>query len=295
MEVLNMKKRFNMIEKYRAYKRLKEIYNSYQHDEYIYTQLKFIKKKFLFVGNIRNVKTVFLVPYNTKRDYIWFSKFYYPFNFIKELRKNIVARFVPAMLLYTLLVMTLLFSSLFIPYSATAINLILYSIMLIVLPLAFFGIGSKNNVASSDAMLQLMNDVLNSNDAVLKNRIGFIICDTTERITLMQNIKKFFANHNKNPLLIEIPFFSGEGELYVAGTKNESKIVTTFARKNKLHSTILPLLPEYYTYSKLMMLSFGLKDKDMDVYLKYTLKNKEHFDNDQYEKIKSLLLSEIHD
>lgn len=295
MNILKIKNRFGFLRRHLAYRAIKKDLEQYSYTEYTIPFLKIFKKKMLFVGNIRNVKQVFLIPYNTKKGHYWFKQLYYPFNFIKEMRKNIMARFVPVLIVYFLLMMAvvaLLFLNI-IPFKFY--NAVLSLVMICVLPMAFFGIGSRNNVASGDAQIRFAMDVLNKNDPLLKNRVGFIFCDTFDRATLMTNIQKFFNEHNKKPLLVELPFLSYDGELFVCGTKNESKLIHQFAKKNKLTASFFPLFPEYYGYSKYMMLSYGEKDKDNDVYLKYTFKNREKFNEKQYQRLMDIVLKDIYE
>lgn len=288
MEV-KMKKRFNLLEKLSFKKQLNDKLAKYNPMIYKFKFLKIFTEELIFVGNVRNVKTVFLIPYNSKRGYLWPSKKYYPFNLLKEGRVNVISRFIPALILYFILVSLLLISVLFIPYNETALLLVQYLVLLLVMPIAFKGIGSKRNMASSDAQLRFAFESLEEMDAYQRNQLGFIFMDTSKRQTLIKVIATFFKSHNKNPLVVEPVFFSGE-KLGVAANKFQSKYALNLAKKYNAKSFLLEALPEYYHYQRYLMVSYGSLDKDQDLVCHQTLKNKEVLDEEQYAKLKSLLL-----
>lgn len=284
-----MKKRFNLLEVLSYKKTLKDKLSKHNPITYKYKFLKFFTEELIFVGNIRNVKTVYLIPYNSKRGYFWPTKRYYPFNLLKEGRMNVVSRFIPALILYFILVALLLVSTLFIPYNQTSLLIVQYLVILAVSPLAFKGIGSRRNAASSDAQLKFAFESLEEMNSYQRNQLGFIFVDTSKRQTLIKAIVAFFKSHNKNPLLVEPGFFSGE-ELGVASNKFQSKYAVNLAKKYQLKSFLLEALPEYYHYQRYVMLSYGSLDKDQDFLCRQTLKNKEVLDEIQYQKMKSILL-----
>lgn len=283
-----MKKRFNFLEILFFKKELKKSLEKYNPITHKFKFLKVFSEELFFVGNIRNVKTIYLIPYNSKRGYFWPTKKYYPFNIIKEGRMNIVARFIPIIILYFICIVALLFALLFVRYNDQNILLLQYAIFAIIFPLAFKGIGSSKNEASSDAQLRFALESLEQLNSVQKNQIGFIFADTTKRQTVMKSIAQFLKSHNKNPLLIEPVFFSGEG-IGIAANKFQSKNAIHLSKKYNLKSFLLEPLPEYYYYQRYLMLSYGSMDKDNDFVVKHDLKNKEVLNTEQFEKLKSLL------
>lgn len=286
-----MKKRFNIFEMMQFKKALKEKLAPFSPLTYKYKFVKVFNQELYFVGNIRNVKKVFLIPMNTKRGYIWPTQKYFPFNVIKDGRVNVISRFIPALLTYFALIIALLFSTLVIPYNEVALLFIMYLIIAIIAPIAFKGVGAKNNAASQDASFRFAFEMLEEMDSLQRNQIGFIFMDTSMRQTGMSAMNAFFKEHNKAPLVIEPVFFSHGQHLAIASNRFESKYATSFAKKHQLKYSALQSIQEYYNYQKYLMVSYGDVDKDQDIIVSFDFKNKETLDEQQYNTMKQVLLA----
>lgn len=288
---LTKKQRFNYFEKKQTSKELKA---GFKQENYTYTVekfkfLKFFTKEFYFVGNIRNVKTVFLVAYNTKNGYFWPTKKQYPFNVLKEKRMNIMGRFIPVILIFFTL--SILFMLLAITFNINQLIFTIsqYLLMLFVMPMFFLGVASKHNVAANDAAIEYALKKLDTMSKAERNHIGFIFCDTTTRITLMRAITAFFKKVNKNPQIVELDNIGAEGEIGVASVQGQVKLASTLTKKYKIKHFLLPNLEENKVYNRYLIIATGMLDKDKDLFNKYTLKKKDDIIHSNFEKVENVL------
>ena len=115
------------------------------------------KAKDYFFGNIKNAKTVIVVPYDTPERKIWNKVFYFPFDGEKTASKTMAATFVPIVALYAIILIFVFFGGKMTtnPIMTAMISLIMFLLLLFLVDFMTHGIRNTKNFTRNSAYIFL--------------------------------------------------------------------------------------------------------------------------------------------
>lgn len=107
----------------------------------------FSKAENYLFGNIKTMKTVIVIPFDTPQHCFWRRVSYYPLNGNKSANKSVLPMFAPVILLYLMVFVMLWIADHFVtsPQLAFGISLFIYFLIFFLLYLMTIGIANRNN------------------------------------------------------------------------------------------------------------------------------------------------------
>ena len=219
-------KRFNRRQKEKFLKHLDEIF-----EEQGYPSLRNEKRDFR--GLTRNAiyafekstKVYIAVPYDTPEHLFWYKSEYFPLDGGRSMNKNMIATYIPALIVYAIILIVVMFVAPLITNLAMQmfINLGVLISTLFLLFLMFRGIGNKYNANRTSSSVIAAVDFLKKLDRDQKRRIGFIFTDRNQKNCQgAKLLSSYFAQQNKNPEIIWLNCV-GEGDTIGIGYRMHGK------------------------------------------------------------------------
>lgn len=211
-----------------------------------YTVTKIKGKKLLtrshsyFFGNIKNMKTLIVVPYDTPERKFWFKTFYYPFDGTKTLNKNMIGTFVPLILLYLFIFGVLflgkpLLSS---PEAASVVSIGMFLLVLLLIYMMAHGIRNKHNAVRYSASISTALAIAKRFDRDEKKRVAFLFTDKNKTSFLgAQSSIEELNKSNKKPNIICLDAIGSEDTTMIGYVPQNRKMASEVAVHHPLKKT----------------------------------------------------------
>lgn len=177
--------------------------------DYVATNIK--GKKLLarsnsyFFGNIKNMKTLIVVPYDTPERKFWYRTFYYPFDGTKTLNKNMLGTFAPLILLYVFIFGVLFLGKPLIssPEAASVVSTGMFLLVLLLIYMMAHGIRNKNNAVRYSASISTAVAIAKRLDRDERKKVAFLFTDKNKTSFLgAQSSIEELNKSNKKPNII---------------------------------------------------------------------------------------------
>ena len=252
----------------------------------------------------KTAKLYIAVPYDTPQRLFWYKSEYYPLDGNRSLNKSMLATYVPALVLYGLILLFILFVS---PNMQdlvlkAAANLAVAAATIFLMWLLFHGIGNRKNAnrnsSSIIAAVRFMKTLNNDQ----KRRIGFVFIDRCDQSCLgAKLLSAYFADKKKNPDIIWLDCV-GVGDTIGIGYRTHGKrLASTIHAKKKQESVQLSemggdqcLRSVMSCFDKAVMISAGEIDAKGSLLVKDTQRSTDRvIDDKNIEKILALLQEAI--
>lgn len=227
----------------------------------------------IYIGNPKQAKYIFIVPYNTPPKILWYKNNIYPHDGYYNHRKLFIPTFIPMFIAYAILLLmlfmipqssnTLLSSILFIIYIMYMIGLFTF---------VFSGLKNRHNYVNNSASIALAYEVAATLPIAKRKELLFIFTDGNKMPNTVgnKNVNQYLNEHHKTGASICTLYCIGRGDtiqiLHDKGSKNTARDMTKNYKTSKTrlysindsakHGTIIESLP------KALMVSSGELDND---------------------------------
>lgn len=271
--------RFTRSQKSKFLKALHEDMNALGYEATVIKGKKALTKaeNYLF-GNIKQVKTLIVMPYDTPERKFWHKVLYYPMDGNKTASKTMAATYVPLVVIFAFI-----FVAVYIVQPQTTsvvINTILsvltFSLTIALVYMMLHGVHNKHNVNRNSATIaqaQRIATMLNKDE---RKRVGFLFTDKNKlRFVGAEASVNFLNEHSKNPTIIYLDCIGKGTQTRIGFNPQNRKLATEIAKSypDKKDIEVVKLNEEMRLQSamsffrKAVIISSGDVDKDGNLYV----------------------------
>ncbi|MEG0314412.1 MAG: hypothetical protein RR646_04015 [Erysipelotrichaceae bacterium] len=243
-------------------------------------------------GNLKLAKLIVMVPYDTPQLILYPNYLYYPLDGSKNQNKTVLATYIPAMILYTLLLAALTFlPTIFTSIQAQLVLVVISSIVFIALMKSIIiGFSNKHNTNRNTASIIASLELLKSLNKDNLKKIAFVYTDqNTNKHLGAESLATELKNLNRNPAIINLNCISTGNNLLIGCIHDSEKLAkellncyhgTTDIKRISLSSSMSMLTPLMY-FKNIISISAGELDKDNNLYVKNTSSKKDNVMDEQ--------------
>lgn len=224
-------------------------------------------------GNLKQIKTILVIPYDTPERKFWKKVRYYPFDGTRTASKTVVATYVPIFLFFVLL-----FAGLYglrpLITSAKVASLLSLGLFLLTVILMYWmlhGFHNAHNANRNSASIAAAIDIARSLSKDERKKIGFLFTDKNKmRYTGAAAAAKDLADAGKNPTLICLDCIGVGDTLQIGFNPQNRKLANEIAKYHpvKKHIETVKLSEEMRAqhamahFKKAVVISCGELDED---------------------------------
>lgn len=242
----------------------------------------FSKAENYLFGNIKTMKTVIVIPFDTPQHCFWRRVSYYPLNGNKSANKSVLPMFAPVILLYLMVFVMLWIADHFVtsPQLAFGISLFIYFLIFFLLYLMTIGIANRNNYNRYSLSVATAIELAQKLGKDEKRKVGFLFTDKNKtRYYGAQLAVDKFIQENKNPDFICIDCI-GEGSVIQIGyNPNMRKMAVKLKQKENIDlvklSESMRMQNAMGVFSHAVVIARGDLDKDNELCLTTTCTSKD--------------------
>lgn len=174
----------------------------------------FGKVENIYIGNVKQAKTVIAVPYDTPAKVFWFNNHHYPLNGYENLRRMFIPLYAPILITWAVI--------LFLIYGIPAITgdknnfvlaLLAFVALVLLMVLLFVGFPNKRNIirnSTSVAMAYAIAEQLHKDHA---HEVLFVFTDSSKKFVGSEALQKYLNDHKKNTMGVIVLYCIGSGNL----------------------------------------------------------------------------------
>ena len=222
-------KRFSKKEKITFYNAISEDFDKlgYRFDLQE-VRVKFSKVRHIYIGNPKQAKTIFVIPYNTPAKIMWPNYCLFPQDGFHQMKKMFIPMYLPMFVVYGLLLaftylLPIVVSAKFMTYLYPFFFLLLGFMLVFI----FRGFGNKKNRVNNTNAIIMALDIANALPVNKRKEVMFIFSDGNKPAGGMANsmIMKYLSSVNKSSLQMISLFCLGSGDVVqVMGDRNSKSI-----------------------------------------------------------------------
>ncbi|MDF9825564.1 hypothetical protein M2475_001445 [Breznakia sp. PF5-3] len=235
---------------------------------------KFSKLENIYIGQPKQAKYAYVIPYNTPARVLWFKNKIYPHDGYFNMRKLFLPTYLPMFIGYGFL---LAFVYLFPSFISKDVLNIFYPLCFLYLGVLIWfilhGFGNKHNYVNNSSAIALAVQLAENLPENRRKEVMFIFSDGNKPSTALGNpqITKYLQEHNKLNLSLISLYCIGSGntiELFCDRNtksigkeltktyKGETSLKTRHINDNDKNNTVIEGFP------RAMMISSGTYEKD---------------------------------
>lgn len=267
--------RFSKGQKKRFIKSLKEDFSQIGYESTCIQGKKLLSKSnnYLF-GNMKQVKTILVVPYDTPEKKFWNKVVYYPFNGTKTASKTLAATYVPILIFFVLIFGGIYGLQPMLTNSELSIfvSLLLVALTLFLMFWMMHGLGNRKNYNRNSATIATAVSIAKRLTKDERRKIGFLFTDKNKmRFPGAEACAKDFASAGKNPSLVVLDCIGNGSITQIAYNPQNRKIAMEIAKyypvKNKSPEAIklsedMRMQSAMSFFKKAVVVASGDFDKD---------------------------------
>lgn len=264
------------------------------------------KAKDYFFGNIKNAKTVIVVPYDTPERKIWNKVYYFPFDGEKTASKTMAATFVPIVALYALILVFVFFSGKMTtnPILTAMISLIMFILLIFLVYFMTHGIRNTKNFTRNSASIITALEIANALSKDERKKVGFLFTDKNKSRFLGADIAgKEFKDAGKNPNIICLDCI-GKGSTLQIGYRPQNRkmaqeVVKCDPNKKNIEVVKIDEGMQFQSamahFDKAIVISCGEVDSDGRLYILGTGTSKDQeLQVENLERVTGMVTSYLH-
>ncbi len=253
-----------------------------------------MKAEDYFYGNLKRMKTVIVVPYDTPERKFWHKVLYYPFDGTKTMNKTLIATYVPAIIVYLIILVAIYTVSNFIG-SVTMANMFSLILFLFVIFLVYFmlhGFANHKNVNRNSSAVVAAVQLAKRLDKDERQRVAFLFTDKNKGTYLGAKIAdEQFVKEGKNPNVICLDCIGTGSVTGISFNPGNRRFATDLAHeyKDKIETVKLDDMMRVQTpmshFRKAVMVASGELDENNRLYVlgtgtrKDKVADEEHIDS----------------
>lgn len=195
-------------------------------------------ENYLF-GNVKQIKTLIVVPYDTPEKKFWHKVLYYPMDGSKTASKTMAATYVPLVVLFAIIFVAVYIiqpriqadtsTSLIIN---TIISIVTFALTITMVYLMLHGAKNKHNVNRNSATIAEVMRIASMLNKDERKRVGFLFTDKNKlRFIGAEASVKYLNENSKNPTIIYLDCI-GKGSKTCIGFNPQNRKLATEITKS---------------------------------------------------------------
>lgn len=226
--------RFTRAQKKKSIEALSEDFKALGYESTLIRGKKFISRadNYLY-GNLKQMKTVIVVPYDTPERKVWHKVLYFPFDGTRTANKTMVATYVPVLILFAIIFGSLyglqpMITSLEI---TTIMSLVLFALTLGLMYWMLHGIHNAHNYNRNSASILAALEIAGKLDKDERKKVGFLFTDKNKmRFLGAESSVNDFVNNGKNPNFIALDCIGLGSNVKIAYNPQNRKLANEVAK-----------------------------------------------------------------
>lgn len=203
----NVGTRFYRFQKHKFEKSLTKDMEEAGYEKTVFEGKKMLvmKAEDYFYGNLKRMKTVIVVPYDTPERKFWHKVLYFPFDGTKTMNKTFAATYMPIILLYSaiLLIIYAAGKSITSPKMANMISLFMFLFIFFLVYFMLHGLANHKNVNRNSSAIVAAVQLAKQLNKDERQRVAFLFTDKNKGSYLGAKIASDrFEKEGKNPNII---------------------------------------------------------------------------------------------
>lgn len=312
----------NLIEKYtkthgcrftRAQKKkfLKELDSDMQAAGYGAAQIRgkhFISRaeNYLY-GNIKQIKTLIVVPYDTPERKFWPKVTYYPMDGTKTANKSMLPTYVPILILFAIVFfgVYVIQPKLTSTTSAAIMSAVMFALTLSLVYLMLHGVHNRNNYNRNSIAIAQAVEIARRMDKEERQKTGFLFTDKNKmRFLGAESSVKYLNEHGKNPNIICLDCIANGSVTKIGYNPQNRKMAAEIAKLYPMKKTNIECVKlndsmrmqsAMSYFKKAVLISSGETDADGNLYVMDTGTGKDtQIESDLADKIGDMIYRYIH-
>lgn len=238
-------------------------------------------ENYLF-GNIKTMKTVIVVPFDTPQRCFWNKIPYYPLNGNKTANKSVIPFYAPVLLLYLLVFVMLWAAGSFSlsPQITFGLSLFIYFLIFFLLYLMTIGIANRNNFNRYSLSIATAIELAQRLGKEEKRKVGFLFTDKNKTGYLGAKLAiEKFLEENKNPDFVCIDCIGKGSVMQIGYNPNMRKTAAKIKQKQNVELVKLTdgmrMQNAMGIFSRAVIIARGDYDKDGQLCITTTCTSKD--------------------
>ena len=229
-------------------------------------------ENYLF-GNLKQMKTIIVAPYDTPERKFWNKVVYYPFDGNKTASKTVVATYLPIGIVFAILFLGLyglqpLVTSIGL---SALLSVFLFLLTIMLMYWMLHGFHNSKNYNRNSASIVAALEIARSLNKEEKRKIGFAFTDKNKlRFAGAESFAQDLVNQGKNPSLICLDCIAKGSEVQIGFNPQNRKLATEIAKYHPEKKQIelvklddqMRLQNAMSHYKKAVVISSGELDKN---------------------------------
>lgn len=258
-------------------------------------------------GNLKQAKTLIVVPYDTPEKKFWNKVLYFPMDGTKTASKTMMATYVPL-----LIVFAFVFVGVYLVQPRLTSNIANFSLSLVMFILTFtlvymmlHGFRNKNNFNRNSASISAVVEIARKLDKDERRKVAFLFTDKNKLHFLgADSSMKYFTENGKNPNLICFDCIANGSQTRIGYNPQNRKlaadIVKHFPQKKHTVETVklsedMRMQSAMSFFKKAVLISSGEVDKDGNLYVLGTGTGKDTvIDEKKLDEITEMMVRYLH-
>ena len=253
-------------------------------------------ENYLF-GNIKTMKTVIVVPFDTPQRCFWNKIPYYPLNGNKTANKSVIPFYAPVLLLYLLVFVMLWAAGSFAlsPQITFGLSLFIYFLIFFLLYLMTIGIANRNNFNRYSLSVATAIELAQRLGKEEKRKVGFLFTDKNKTGYLGAKLAiEKFLEENKNQDFVCIDCIGKGSVIQIGYNPNMRKTAAKIKQKQNVELVKLTdgmrMQNAMGIFSRAVIIARGDYDKDGQLCITTTCTPKDkHIEEDMADLVVDML------
>lgn len=272
--------RYTKAQKNKFLKELKQDMETLGYEAEEITGKKLISRarSYLF-GNVKQIKTLIVVAYDTPEKKFWKNVVYYPMDGTKTASKTMLATYVPVLILFALVFLGVyVIQPMMTSYAtATAMSFLMFAMTIALVYIMLHGIHNKHNYIRNSAAVITALEVASKLSKEERKRVGFLFTDKNKNHFLgAESSMKHLIEKGKNPNIICLDCIGNGSVIKVGYTPQNRKLAADLVKYNpekkmelecvKLNDD-MRLQSAMTFYKKAILIACGEVDQEQNLYV----------------------------
>lgn len=226
--------RFSKRQKKAFLKALHEDMNALGYESTLIQGKKLLSRadNYLF-GNMKQMKNVIVVPYDTPEKKFWHKVIYFPFDGTKTANKTMAATYVPILVFFVAIFGGIYGIQPMLKDSSLAfiVSMLLFLLTLVLIYWMMHGFQNRHNANRNSAAIAAAVDIATKLDKEERRKTGFLFTDKNKmRFLGAEACAKDFANAGKNPYVIMLDCIGNGSQTRIGYNPQNRKIAIEMAK-----------------------------------------------------------------
>lgn len=191
-------------------------------------------------GNMKQMKTVIVVPYDTPERKFWHKVIYFPFDGTKTANKTMAATYVPILIFFAVIFGGIYGLQPMMKNSSLAfgVSMLLFLLTLMLIYWMMHGFQNRHNVNRNSATIAAAVDIAQKLNKDERKRTGFLFTDKNKmRFLGAEASANDFANAGKNPTIIMMDSIGLGSQTKIGYNPQNRKIAMEIAKHYPVKNT----------------------------------------------------------